>query len=141
MAGRKAEVGAASPEVHADVGPHSHSADVGEVHITPLFQESPSSNHNDFSCEISPKSDRRAAVCGFHILSQGSSTCFCFWGSVERCSSPAVAGQGTGSGCGVFPMKQKGFQQQRGSGVRSDPKDRKNTTYSPGKSAAGWDIG
>lgn len=41
MVGRKAEAGGASPEVHADAAPHSHTADGGEVHIRPPLQESP----------------------------------------------------------------------------------------------------
>lgn len=100
MVGRKAEAGGASPEVHADVGPHSQSADVGEVQIRPPLQESPSPNHNDFPCEIYPKSNRRAALCGFHILSQGSSTCFCFWGSAEKCSSQQWLGKELGLAVG-----------------------------------------
>lgn len=67
--------------------------------------------------------------------------CFCFWGSVEKWSSPAASGQGTVSGCGVLPTKHKGFQQQRGSGVRSDPKIKKSTTDSPGKVLQGGILG
>lgn len=100
LVGRKAEAGGASPEVHADVGPHSQSADVGGVQIRPPLQESPSPNHNDFPCEIYPKSNHRAALCGFHILSQGSSTCFCFWGSAEKCSSQQWLGKEQGLAVG-----------------------------------------
>lgn len=82
--------------------PHSHGADVGNVQPGPPLKESPSPNHNDFSCEINPKSNRRAP-CGFYILSLGSG--ICFWGLVEKCPSPAVVRKGTGFGHGVLPAK------------------------------------
>lgn len=46
---------------------------------------------------------------------------------VQQKNAPPQGSQGTGSGCGVLPTEHKGFQQQRGSGVR------KSTTESPGK--------
>lgn len=57
-----------------------------------LSRKAPAQTTTIFSREIRPKSNRRAAECGFHILSQESSTCFCFWGLLEKCSSPARNG-------------------------------------------------
>lgn len=94
-----------------------------------LSRKAPAQTTTIFSREIHPKINHRAAECGFHILSQESSTCFCFWGLLEKCSSPVR----NWVWLWCLPNKHKSFHQQWGSGLRRDPKVRKSTINSPGR--------